>query len=118
MKKLMCTFAILAAAASTAAVAGELKQDKKATAPTVAATQMSDSEMDKVTAGDAGLGLLTAGDVGRALTSPGIVGPPPGQDTADGAGGLGQKHPTLSADPAIAYYPPGIGRCTARLTTC
>ena len=41
------------AAASTAAAAKDLKQDKKATAPTVAATQMSDAEMDRVTAGGA-----------------------------------------------------------------
>jgi hypothetical protein len=39
------------AAASTATVAKDLKQEKKATAPTVSATQMSDAEMDKVTAG-------------------------------------------------------------------
>jgi len=50
MKKITCVLAILAAA-STAAVAKDLKQDKKATAPAVAATQMTDSEMDKVTAG-------------------------------------------------------------------
>jgi hypothetical protein len=60
MKKLTYVLAILAAA-STAAVAKDLKQDKKATAaPAVTATQMSDSEMDKVTAGDTGLGLFTA----------------------------------------------------------
>ena len=51
MKKLMYAFAIIAAAASTAAVAKDLKQDKKAAAPTVSAQQMTDSEMDKVTAG-------------------------------------------------------------------
>jgi hypothetical protein len=39
------------AAASTAAMAKDLKQDKKATAPTVKATVMNDAEMDKVTAG-------------------------------------------------------------------
>ncbi len=50
MKKLTCVLGILAAA-STAAVAKDLKQDKKAAAPTVAATQMTDAEMDKVTAG-------------------------------------------------------------------
>jgi hypothetical protein len=50
MKKITCVLAILAAA-STAAVAKDLKQDKKASAPTVKATVMSDSEMDKVTAG-------------------------------------------------------------------
>jgi hypothetical protein len=50
MKKIVYILAILAAA-STAAMAKDLKQDKKATAPTVAATQMSDAEMDRVTAG-------------------------------------------------------------------
>jgi hypothetical protein len=50
MKKLTCVLAILAAA-STAAMAKDLKQDKKATAPAVAATEMTDAEMDKVTAG-------------------------------------------------------------------
>jgi hypothetical protein len=63
MKKLTCVVAILAAA-STVAVAKDLKQDKKDTAPTVAATQMTDAEMDKVTAGDpgftTGLGATTA----------------------------------------------------------
>ena len=66
MKKLVCAFAILAAAAvSTAAVAKDLKQDKKVTAPAVSAIQMSDAEMDKVTAGgnpagSTGLGLATS----------------------------------------------------------
>ena len=49
MKKLVCAFAILAAAASTAAVAKDLKQDNKFRTP--AAQQMTDSEMDHVTAG-------------------------------------------------------------------
>jgi hypothetical protein len=55
MKKLTCVLAILAAA-STAAVAKDLKQDKKAmtNAQAVSATQMDDSEMDKVTAGTQG----------------------------------------------------------------
>jgi hypothetical protein len=59
MRKSVYVLAILAAALSTAAVAAEdLKQDKKATAPAVSATQMSDSEMDKVTAGaGAGAGV-------------------------------------------------------------
>ena len=60
MKTITCVLAILAAA-STAAVAKDLKQDKKATAPDVAATQMSDAEMDKVTAGEAGI-IYTPGD--------------------------------------------------------
>jgi hypothetical protein len=53
--------AMLAASISTAAVAGEIKQDKKATAPAVSVTQMSDSDMDKVTAGQ-GFGVGTAGE--------------------------------------------------------
>jgi hypothetical protein len=52
MKKLTYVLAILAAA-STAAMANDLKQDKKATAPAISATQMNDAEMDKVTAGRA-----------------------------------------------------------------
>ena len=51
MRKLVYGFAILAAAASTAAVAGEIKQDKKAAVPMVKATVMSDAEMDKISAG-------------------------------------------------------------------
>jgi hypothetical protein len=50
MKKIVYVLAILAAG-STAAVAKDVKQDKKATVPAVAAAQMSDAEMDKVTAG-------------------------------------------------------------------
>ena len=60
MQKLTCALAILAAA-SNAAVAKDLKQGKRSTAPTVAATQMSDAEMDKVTAGAAGM-IYTPGD--------------------------------------------------------
>jgi hypothetical protein len=67
MKKIACVFAILAAA-STAAVAKDLKQDKKANAPTVAATQMSDAEMDKVTAG---LAFYTGGPEARYIDNPG-----------------------------------------------
>jgi hypothetical protein len=78
MKKLACAFVILAAA-STAAVAKDLKQDKKATAPAVAATQMNDTEMDKVTAGGGvvdvsnnGVTGLTAG--GSGAGSGGVFG--------------------------------------------
>jgi hypothetical protein len=52
MKKLTLVMAILAAA-STVALAKDLQQQKKTTAPTVAATQMNDAEMDKITAGGA-----------------------------------------------------------------
>jgi hypothetical protein len=79
MKTITCVLAILAAA-STAAVANDLKQDKKAAAPTVSATQMSDAEMDRVTAG-AGFGIGTAQEnpghgsaVGRPSFSPGAPG--------------------------------------------
>jgi hypothetical protein len=50
MKKIVYVLAIFAAA-STAAVAKDLKQNKAA--PVVSATQMTDAEMDKVTAGAA-----------------------------------------------------------------
>ena len=52
MRKLVYAFAIIAAAASTAAVAGEIKQDKKAAVSMVKATVMSDAEMDKISAGE------------------------------------------------------------------
>jgi opacity protein-like surface antigen len=50
MKKSVCVLAVLAAAVSTSAVAKDLKQNKQA----VSATQMTNSEMDKVTAGNNG----------------------------------------------------------------
>jgi opacity protein-like surface antigen len=49
MTKSVCVLALLAAAVSTSAVAKDLKQNKQA--PAVSATQMTDSEMDRVTAG-------------------------------------------------------------------
>ena len=49
MKKSVCVLAVLAVAVSTSAVAKDLKQDRKA--PAVSATQMTDSEMDRVSAG-------------------------------------------------------------------
>jgi hypothetical protein len=58
--KSVYVIAILAAAISTSAVAKDLRQDKKAAAPAATATQMSDAEMDKVTAGAVGFGLDTA----------------------------------------------------------
>jgi hypothetical protein len=50
MKKIVYVLAILAAA-STAAVAKDLKQDNNAKAPAFSASQMTDVEMDRVTAG-------------------------------------------------------------------
>jgi hypothetical protein len=58
MKKIVYVLAILAAA-STAAGAKDLKQDKKATTPAVSATQMTDAEMDKVTAGSAAVAYVS-----------------------------------------------------------
>jgi hypothetical protein len=52
MKTSVLVFAILAAAISTSAVAKDVNQGKKAPTSTVAATPMTDSEMDKVTAGE------------------------------------------------------------------
>jgi hypothetical protein len=74
MTRSLYVIAILAAAISTSAVAKDLKQDQKTTAsaPGVSAAQMSDSEMDKVTAGVAADptpwgGLSTAGSVDANL---------------------------------------------------
>ena len=51
MRKSGFVIAVIAAACSSVAFAAEVKQDKKAPAPTVKATTMSDADMDKVTAG-------------------------------------------------------------------
>ena len=69
MKKITCVLAILAAA-SPAAVAKDFKQDKKATLPAVSATQMTESEMDKVTAG----GTVTINSEVRTVSANGIEG--------------------------------------------
>jgi hypothetical protein len=61
MKTMVCVLAVLAAA-STAAVAKDLKQDKKS----VAATQMTNNEMDRVTAG---LSFINGG--GHPIDNPG-----------------------------------------------
>jgi hypothetical protein len=95
MKKITCVLAILAAA-STAAVAKDLKQDQKAQAPGVAATQMNDDEMDRVTAG-------------AANTNPGL-----GNDTAcSGTGGLGTcNFPAADARQNHFFIIPGSGQNT------
>jgi hypothetical protein len=97
MKKLTYVLAILAAA-STAALAQDLKQDQKATAPAVSANRMSDSEMDKVTAGQ-GFGVQTAGEHTGNVSHSGF-----GLDTAGG-----HAHPP---------GPPGLGLCTAGRGVC
>jgi hypothetical protein len=75
MKKSFFVFALIAAACSTG-FAAEVKKDK---APVVKATTMSDAQMDKVTAGDAG-GIPHNGYSGHAL----------GLGTGDPGGGKGQ----------------------------
>jgi hypothetical protein len=53
MKKLaLCVLALLAGAVSTSAVAKDLKRNKQS--PTVSATQMTDSKMDKIAASTLG----------------------------------------------------------------
>jgi len=63
MKKIACVLVILAAA-STGAVAKDLKQDNKTA---LAATKMTDAEMDRVTAG-----FSFFNGRGREITNPGI----------------------------------------------
>ena len=63
MRKSVIVLAALAAAISTAALAAE--KEKKTTVPATA-TQMSDSEMDKVTAGDS----VSVNNRGVNLTQP------------------------------------------------
>ena len=53
MRKSVFVIAVVAAACSGVALAGEVKQDKS---QVVKATTMSDAQMDKVTAGDPGKG--------------------------------------------------------------
>jgi hypothetical protein len=74
MKKLTCVLAILAAA-STAALAKDIKQNKKATtkAPAVSAHQMNDADMDKVTAG------VSPGASGVQIFAPNNLTGTPGQ---------------------------------------
>jgi hypothetical protein len=53
MRKSVFVLAVIGAACSSVAFAAEVKKDK-AHIPAVKATTMSDAQMDKVTAGDAG----------------------------------------------------------------
>jgi hypothetical protein len=55
MRKSVFVLAVIGAASSSVAFAGEVKQTK-AQVPAVKATTMSDAQMDKVTAGDNGIG--------------------------------------------------------------
>ena len=51
MRKSVFVIAVIAAACSSVAFAGEVKKDNKATASIVKAQTMTDADMDKVTAG-------------------------------------------------------------------
>ena len=96
MKKIVYLLAILAAA-PTAAVAKDLKQGKKSAAPTITASQMTDAEMDRVTAG---LSFVNYGSTGY---NP-IVNQ--GQGNLSGcncASGLGQVYSTPAIDTALPY---------------
>ena len=85
MKKLTCVLAILAAASTAALAKDTLKQEKKAKAPAVSASQMTDAEMAKVTAGSAAVAYVSRFDgqvyvlvrnPGEAqVTYPGVGGP-------------------------------------------
>ena len=78
MRKSVFVIAVTAAACSSVAFAGEVKQDK---AQVVKATTMSDAQMDKVTAGAAATGHAWGkqglfehpwqGNGGNALNAPG-----------------------------------------------
>jgi hypothetical protein len=87
MRKSVFVLAVIGAACSGVAFAGEVKKDG-ADAPTVKATTMSDADMDKVTAG-AGFGLLTA---------------------SSNNGGFANGSPHLGA---LDHPPAGLGNCTA-----
>jgi hypothetical protein len=89
MRKSVFVLAVIGAACSSVAFAGEVKQTKAA-APVVKATTMSDAQMDKVTAGN-GFGILTAS---------GINGP--GNGNPMGEPGEHGKSPVM----------PGFGVCT------
>jgi hypothetical protein len=88
MRKSVFVLAVIAAAGSSVAFAGEVKQTKAA-APVVKATTMTDAQMDKVTAGDAGgipnlghdMGLAKGGGIGAPGNS--------GRTTPNGTGRFG-----------------------------
>ena len=74
MRKSVFVLAAIGAACSSVAFAGEVKQTKTVT-PVVKATTMSDAQMDKVTAGDAGgqnkaVGVANAFGFGQSTLGP------------------------------------------------
>ena len=82
--------AVIGAACSSVAFAGEVKQTKAA-APVVKATTMSDAQMDKVTAGNAG-GDPNHGEsgVGNGLAFGGGIGAPSGNVSGRTFNGMGR----------------------------
>ena len=86
MRKSVFVLAVIGAACSSVAFAGEVKQTKAPT-PVVKATTMSDAQMDKVTAGDRG--GVPGGDGGMAFGAG--IGAPSGHTgrTANGNGRFG-----------------------------
>jgi hypothetical protein len=95
MTKSAYLLAILAAAVSTAAVAKDLKQGKTSMPPTLKASQMTDAEMDRVTAG---LSFINYGPTGgyNLIVNPG-QGNLPGCNCASG---LGQVYGTPAIETA------------------
>jgi len=102
MMKSVSALAVMMALSMTAAVAKDLKQDKAPPAPAVKAKVMSDAEMDKVTAGDVGLGVLTAASNGD------------GQPQSLAGGNSGKALFNLTAINNVPNNTLGAGRCTAK----
>lgn len=78
MCKSLVVLAVLAVTAPSLAFAGEAQQPSKPTGPAITATQMSDAEMDKVTAGTGllivtPLGTLPGNQSGAAVLGAGQV---------------------------------------------
>ena len=101
MSKSLVVLAVLALAAPGLAFAGETQQQKKSTGPAVNATQMSDAEMDRVTAGTAGEALLTVAPTGL-LNAPN----PPSNPLVFGDGQRTVGHPgaTLPVTRGVATF--------------
>jgi hypothetical protein len=79
-------------------VAKDLKQGKKSTAPTVTASQMTDAEMDRVTAGLSFVNYASTGYNPIINLGQGNL---PGCNCASG---LGQVYSTPAIDTAAYFY--------------
>lgn len=95
MCKSLVVLAVLAVTAPSLAFAGEAQQPSKSTGPAITATQMSDAEMDKVTAGTAGASLLN-------VLPPGLSSPP-GNPLVFGAGQPTGGSPSPSSAPSLEH---------------